>query len=211
MYSEILRACEKNQNVQRIVYWNRNGDITYGFPVLYNKSCIPMNFDPWSGVWISENYKHYIDHKSCNTIKELKDDHLLLEKFQINRKLHCNGRYCTELESHTRFGERGDSSIIEIPNSRVVGVLNKTKYGGWKNDKIELFFRRNGYQGLEKWEFSGWTPMDYCPFCGAKLPERLDGKLTEILQKEYGLASWKDYKKAPKEFHSDEWWRKRGL
>ena len=53
--------------------------------------------------------------------------------------------------------------------------------------------------------------MDYCPFCGAKLPERLDSKLTEILQKEYGLTSWRDYKKAPKEFHTDEWWKKREL
>jgi hypothetical protein len=51
----------------------------------------------------------------------------------------------------------------------------------------------------------------FCPFCGAKLPDRLDETLTRILQNEYGLKSWKDYKKASTEFHTDEWWKKRGL
>ena len=54
---------------------------------------------------------------------------------------------------------------------------------------------------------SGYEYLDYCPFCGSKFPERLDDKLSEILK----LESWKDYKKAPSEFHTDEWWRKRGL
>ena len=82
--------------------------------------------------------------------------------------------------------KEGMTSIIHIPNIRTYAILNKKEYGGFE-------------------------PMDYCPFCGAKLPERLDSKLTEILQKEYGLTSWRDYKKAPKEFHTDEWWKKREL
>jgi hypothetical protein len=53
--------------------------------------------------------------------------------------------------------------------------------------------------------------MDYCPFFGTKFPERLDDELTEILRKEYGLGSWKDYKKAPPEFQTDEWWKNREL
>jgi Zn-finger nucleic acid-binding protein len=57
----------------------------------------------------------------------------------------------------------------------------------------------------------GFEAMNYCPFCGAKFPERLDGELSKILQTEYGLESWKEYKKAPKEFKTDEWWKKRGL
>ncbi|MDR3223979.1 MAG: hypothetical protein LBT03_00095 [Holosporales bacterium] len=57
----------------------------------------------------------------------------------------------------------------------------------------------------------GKRVLAYCPFCGAKFPERLGDKLTEILQKEYGLGSWKDYKKTPPEFQTDEWWKKRGL
>jgi hypothetical protein len=67
------------------------------------------------------------------------------------------------------------------------------------------------YAILNQKEYGGFEPIDYCPFCGAKLPERLDQTLTEILQKEYGLDSWKDYKKAPEEFHTDEWWKKRRL
>jgi hypothetical protein len=58
---------------------------------------------------------------------------------------------------------------------------------------------------------SGFESMNYCPFCGAKFPKRLDEELSKILRSEYGLESWKDYKKAPAEFHSDEWWKKRGL
>lgn len=53
--------------------------------------------------------------------------------------------------------------------------------------------------------------IDYCPFCGASLPGRLDFKLTEILKSEYGLTSWRDFEKAPSEFQTDEWWKKRGL
>jgi hypothetical protein len=30
-------------------------------------------------------------------------------------------------------------------------------------------------------------------------------------KKEYGLGSWKDYKKAPPEFQTDEWWKNRRL
>ncbi|MDR3317751.1 MAG: hypothetical protein LBS71_03025 [Puniceicoccales bacterium] len=54
-----------------------------------------------------------------------------------------------------------------------------------------------------------FEPIDYCPFCGFKFPRRLDEELTKILQTEYGLESWKDYKKAPEEFHSDKWWKER--
>jgi hypothetical protein len=53
--------------------------------------------------------------------------------------------------------------------------------------------------------------INYCPFCGAELPGGLEEELTKILQNEYRLESWKDYKKAPHEFHTDEWWKKRGL
>ena len=110
-------------------------------------------------------------------------------KKQIQRevKKHEYPTLCSELSWFLKGGkEEGMTSIIHVPNIRTYAILNKKEYGGFE-------------------------PMDYCPFCGAKLPERLDEKLTEILQTKYGLKSWRDYKKAPQEFHTDEWWRKRGL
>ena len=102
-------------------------------------------------------------------------------------KKHKYPVVCSELSWFLKGGdEEGMTSIIHVPNIRTYAILNKKEYGGFEE-------------------------MDFCPFCGAKLPERLDGKLTEILQTEYGLQSWRDYKKAPHEFHTDEWWKKRGL
>ncbi|MDR2666804.1 MAG: hypothetical protein LBB34_01645 [Holosporales bacterium] len=233
MYSEILKSCTNGECIQRLIYWNRdNGkDITYGLPVVYNKSCIPILFDPWSGEWISESYEYshmmaisdlqhrgkyicmYNDKFDIETEgpEELRGKDWLFKIFEEKKKLHSKERYCTSLESRTRYSERGDSSLVEIPNVRVVAILNKVKHGGWTGEQIRSFHWRSIYQGLEKWTFKGWTALDFCPFCGASLPERLDKKIIEVLRDEYCLTSWKDYKKAPHEFHTDEWWRKRGL
>lgn len=55
----------------------------------------------------------------------------------------------------------------------------------------------------------------YCPWCGKKLPKKLNSKWDEILEKEYGITdpffNEKDKAKMPKEFWTDEWWKKRGL
>ena len=55
----------------------------------------------------------------------------------------------------------------------------------------------------------------YCPWCGALLPTYLRENYFEILEKEYGIDD-PDYEEEenpnfPKEFKSDEWWKKRGL
>jgi hypothetical protein len=103
------------------------------------------------------------------------------------RKQHLEGGACDDLLYLLEGGDRErESPIIHVPNIRTYAILNEKKYGGFE-------------------------VMDYCPFCGAKFPARLDGKLTEILQSEYGLESWKDYKRASAEFHTDEWWRKKRL
>ena len=100
---------------------------------------------------------------------------------------HISGSVCDQLSWFLKGGDEENlTPIIHIPNIRTYAILNKKKYGGFE-------------------------PIDYCPFCGAKFPDRLDEKLTEILRKEYGLNSWKDYKQAPPEFRTDEWWIKRGL
>ena len=200
------------------------GDDDFGIPWYWHGlGTIRIGFDPWSGrelcciydFEIVENYKYGMDTAKelyANTKQECylsqyeycKEalDNFLLEvssvkstkqrknwerEKQLSMSEHTQNYVCSDLLNFLKGGdEEGMTSIIHIPNIRTYAILNKKEYGGFE-------------------------PMDYCPFCGAKLPERLDGKLTEILQKEYGLNSWKDYKKAPHEFHTDEWWVKRGL
>lgn len=54
----------------------------------------------------------------------------------------------------------------------------------------------------------------YCPWCGKKLPKDLRDEWFEVLEKEYNLDDPRDKeqeKLVPAEFHTDEWWKKRGL
>ena len=54
--------------------------------------------------------------------------------------------------------------------------------------------------------------MKYCPWCGEKFPKELTdtffSELSKCLNKDAGLDDIDD---APKEFQTDEWWKKRGL
>jgi hypothetical protein len=189
---------------------------------------VSINFDPWSGQELRckyayeyvEEYERYIKNEQelcqrlevgcflyecssrrCESGKKRLSE--FLEKFgpvdsKKNRKWwdnnierwkseHLGDGVCSEIFDFLRGGDHPYVTlIIHIPNIRTYAILNKKECGGFE-------------------------PMDYCPFCGAIFPQRLDNQLTEILRSEYGLDSWKDYKKAPAEFHSDKWWRKRGL
>jgi hypothetical protein len=53
----------------------------------------------------------------------------------------------------------------------------------------------------------------YCPWCGTKLPEDLDGVWSKTLREEYNIHDpiFDDANKVPPEFKTDEWWKKRGL
>ena len=54
----------------------------------------------------------------------------------------------------------------------------------------------------------------YCPWCSKKLSDSVRQDWFEILDKEYNLDNpWSDEqeKLVPKEFRTDEWWKKRGL
>jgi len=58
--------------------------------------------------------------------------------------------------------------------------------------------------------------MEYCPFCGKKLPKELDDDdMDPYLMKEYGWTEddcWGyPRRELPDEFKTDEWWKKRGL
>ncbi|HEV2916678.1 MAG TPA: hypothetical protein VGW78_02930 [Candidatus Babeliales bacterium] len=56
--------------------------------------------------------------------------------------------------------------------------------------------------------------IDYCPFCGKKLPNPLFDEWWRILEEEYGFdnpGEAREKNKIPAEFQTDEWWKKRGL
>jgi hypothetical protein len=55
--------------------------------------------------------------------------------------------------------------------------------------------------------------MDYCIFCGKKLPPSLQDEWFNVLEKEYDLKFplKKDKHLIPQEFLTDEWWKNRGL
>ena len=54
--------------------------------------------------------------------------------------------------------------------------------------------------------------MNYCFWCGAKLPEDLGDEWAKILKEDYNLDNpFKDWDRVPDEFKTDEWWKKRGL
>jgi hypothetical protein len=55
----------------------------------------------------------------------------------------------------------------------------------------------------------GLQTMNYCPWCGHKLPEPLDEEWFNLLE-EMGFDNPRQ-QEIPKEFKTDEWWKKRGL
>jgi hypothetical protein len=67
--------------------------------------------------------------------------------------------------------------------------------------------------GLRIPKTTGYMLMNFCMFCGKKLPESVRDKWFDILEKEYELESpmEQDKKKVPRDFWTDEWWKKRGL
>lgn len=55
--------------------------------------------------------------------------------------------------------------------------------------------------------------IQYDPWLGAKFPSSLRQEWLRILKEEYGLSDplGKQRHKVPKEFKTEEWWKKRGL
>ena len=163
-----------------------------GFYSANGNYLITVAFNPWNGKIIKSGLKSYFigilgndfQNNERGNRKVIKEK--VLQNIEQWKTLHYNSSVCQRLYDLVIGEDKGTTRATYLPMIRSYVVFSQH----------------------EKGEFE---PMEYCPFCGAKLPERLDGVLTGILQKEYGLNSWKDYKKAPHEFHTDEWWKKRGL
>jgi len=67
--------------------------------------------------------------------------------------------------------------------------------------------------GLKIPGHTGCLIMDYCPFCGVKLPSSLRKQWGYTLRNDYLLEDpiEKDKSKIPQEFLTDQWWKKRRL
>jgi len=64
-------------------------------------------------------------------------------------------------------------------------------------------------------KFTGCATIDYCIYCGTRMPDSLSDKWFFILESKYKLSGSKDFdsknNKIPAEFLTDEWWKKRNI
>jgi len=53
----------------------------------------------------------------------------------------------------------------------------------------------------------------HCPLCGIQFPKDLSSEWWNIMEKEFNISDFLDEKlnKIPKEFKTEEWWKKRKL
>ena len=174
-------------------YW----DLTIGFFCEQGGYLNVVSFDPITGRKSESGFEglavvvcsNEFDSKEQGNKRAIKKR--VFERIEEWKGLHKKGKECPMLYDLVIGDEAGTTRAAYLPMIRAYII-----YKNWSEEDLcnQEFY-----------------VMKYCPYCRAKLPRQLDDKLTEILQKEYGLTSWKDYKKAPKEFHTDEWWKKRGL
>jgi hypothetical protein len=85
--------------------------------------------------------------------------------------------------------------------------IHKSKSALINSDKSRSYnflMRRNNFQSL---------PVNYCIYCGTKMPDCLYDMWYQILKRQYKL-SYDDLEyneKIPQEFLTGEWWRKRNI
>jgi len=86
-------------------------------------------------------------------------------------------------------------------------------YGLLSDKKILDYSQRYREYGINIPNSTTTMAIDYCMFCGKKLPESLRIKWFNILEQEYGLErpASGDRNKVPAEFLTNEWWKKREL
>ena len=72
---------------------------------------------------------------------------------------------------------------------------------------------RDYYLILHGKNFGMYSGIDYCPWCGKKLPKSLEKEWCKVIKEKFGLDNVfaEEWEELPKEFKTDEWWKKRGL
>ena len=55
--------------------------------------------------------------------------------------------------------------------------------------------------------------MQYCPWCGTKLPKTLGEEWDKVVKEKLGIEQVfaEEWATLPEEYKTDEWWKKRGL
>ncbi|MBQ3565156.1 MAG: hypothetical protein IJA14_03330 [Alphaproteobacteria bacterium] len=88
----------------------------------------------------------------------------------------------------------------------------------WACSKYVMYeSSQRSYSVYEKGSSRYGVCIDYCPFCGSKLPKNLIDERWDIILKELGKEYLPDddgnlpKKELPEEFKTDEWWKKRRL
>ena len=55
--------------------------------------------------------------------------------------------------------------------------------------------------------------MDYCPWCGTKLPKTLGQEWCDAILEELGIedVDAEEWARLPEKYKTEQWWRERGL
>jgi hypothetical protein len=86
------------------------------------------------------------------------------------------------------------SPLLYTPHTRTYELTVPRFY--WKDNELYMHF-----------------VIRHCPYCGTIFPKDLTDVWADILEKEYNITLPYDEDKdhVPREFMTDEWWKKRGL
>jgi hypothetical protein len=64
--------------------------------------------------------------------------------------------------------------------------------------------------GIRLNESSSYVVINYCPWCGESFPVSLREEMFRQIRETLGTDDF-EFESAPPEFHTDAWWRVRGL
>jgi hypothetical protein len=104
-------------------------------------------------------------------------------------------KYCCEkMEYQTvPYNER-----FIAPQDRVVIYHEESRDYGIKLDREYI-----GYQ----------VSIEYCPWCGSKLPDSLNLEWCEAVKQDLGIedVDAEEWAKLPEKYKTEQWWREKGL
>lgn len=58
-----------------------------------------------------------------------------------------------------------------------------------------------------------YQEINYCPWCGKKLPQSLGEEWCEVIKEEFGLdyVFAQEWETLPEKYKTDRWWKEKGL